>query len=885
VFLVGQSSGGSSGVDTKAGVSDQEPKAPSGDSEAIKPQGQRPPARDLEQRIHRQGKLPGNRYVTVERLDDFRRSRAGMLVATSQADVPAGGLAKFQYLLKRAVLGPMLPTSAMETERLPIFKALPTLASDALSSVAYGPEAGLTVLVAAGVGALVFELPIAIAIAVLMILVVISYRQVVITRQADGGSYAVARDYLGQWPAMIAAAALLIDYVLTVSVSVSSGSDALASAFPALVSLRLPIAVILVVVLCAGNLRGVREAGAFFSLPTYIFVGAMLVLIGVGLFTGLSGGVHHAIGVYPPIINPTEALTPFLVLTAFASGCSSMTGIEAVSDSVRSFRDPPGDNAAKTLVILGALLVLLFIGVTLLDVLFGVEPKPSGSPTVLAQIAADTFRGPGHFFFYVIQFSTTLVLILAANASFNGFPRLCAFLARDDRLPHRFGAFGDRLVYSAAILFLTVVAVLVVVTFDANTDHLINLYAIGVFTAFTLAQAALVRYQLHHRQGHWRRNVVVNGVGAFATLVVDVIVMVVKFRLGAWVVLIIVPLLVLLFWFVGRHYVQVRRRIREVPRGTRPVDAYKTVVPVWSLDPPTHRALEYASTLGRDVIALNLGGKRSLRDEIAEVVKTTHRPVRVEVETAAAGQGLRPLLRLIDRLSQESYPGLVTVMVPDVVTSSGVLGLLRHPRSLRLKLALLRRVGVVAVSYPAAWRGPAEGQAITQHRRRVAIVPVSGLDALTLRALHYGQAIADEVIALHIATGQPGDVAPREERVPGEIKQDELGMLPDQEARELETRWDGWLAEQSGWDQGRPEPQLQIVVSPFRTVVRPVLQFLAAYREGNQDALCTVVLPELVTRHWWNQILHNHRAFHIKAALLGRSDFAVADVTYELGGK
>ncbi|MGC1907988.1 MAG: APC family permease [Candidatus Dormiibacterota bacterium] len=818
-------------------------------------------------------------------MSEFRRSRAGMLVATPAVDVPRGGLAKLQYLVKRVVLGPPLATSAQEGERLPIFKALPTLASDALSSVAYGPEAGLTVLVAAGVGALVFELPIAIAIAVLMVLVVISYRQVVITRQADGGSYAVARDYLGQWPAMVAAAALLIDYVLTVSVSVSSGSDALASAFPTLTALRLPIAVLLIVILCAGNLRGVREAGAFFSLPTYFFVGAMLVLIGVGLFTGLTGGAHHAIGVYPPIINPTEALTPFLVLTAFASGCSSMTGIEAVSDSVRSFRDPPGDNAAKTLVILGALLVLLFIGVTLLDVIFGIEPKPSGSPTVLAQIASDTFRGPGHFFFYIIQFSTTLVLILAANASFNGFPRLCAFLARDDRLPHRFGAFGDRLVYSAAILFLTAVAVVVVVSFDANTDHLINLYAIGVFTAFTLAQAALVRYQLRHRRGHWRRNVFVNGLGAFVTLVVDIIVMVVKFRLGAWVVLIIVPLLVLLFWFVGRHYVEIRRRVRSAAVGDRPLDPYRTVVPVWALDPPTLRALAYSATLGRDVVAINLGGDARLTDRIHDAVASSHRHVRVQVETPGGGQRLKPLLQLIDRLSREAHPGLITVMVPDVVTSAGLLGLLRHPRSLRLKLALLQRVGVVAVSYPAEWREESESPEITGSRRRVAIVPVSGLDVLALRALHYAQAIADEVIALHIATGQPGDVAPKAERARGEIKQDELGVLPDEEARELDASWDSWVENQLGWDPNRPRPELEILVSNYRTVVQPVLRYLAAYRENNRDALCTVVLPELVTRHWWNQILHNHRAFHIKAALLGRSDFAVADVTYELAGR
>lgn len=810
-----------------------------------------------------------------------------MLQTTRQADIPPGGAAKLQYLLKRVVLGPRLPTSAIEGERLPIIRALPTLASDPLSSVAYGPEAGLTVLVAAGVGALVFELPIAIAIAGLMILVVISYRQVVITRQADGGSYAVARDYLGQWPAMVAAAALLIDYVLTVSVSVSSGSDALASAFPGLVPLRLPLALGLILLLCAGNLRGVREAGALFSLPTYLFVVAMLALIGFGLFTGLTGGAHHPIGTYPPVINPTEALTPFLVLTAFASGCSSMTGIEAVSDSVRSFRDPPGDNAAKTLLILGGLLVLLFIGVTVLDVIFGVEPKPSGSPTVLAQIAADTFpsSGPGHFFFYVIQFTTTLVLILAANASFNGFPRLCAFLARDDRLPHRFGAFGDRLVYSAAILFLTVVAVLVVLAFAANTDHLINLYAIGVFTAFTLAQAALVRYQLRHRGRHWRRNVLVNGLGASVTLVVDVIVMVVKFRLGAWVVLIIVPLLVLLFWFVGRHYFAVRRQVRGATSSYVPQAPYRTIVPVWDLDAPTRRALAYAAGLGRDVIALNLRGDPRLGAELASlspVLRAGEAVPKLEVATSGGDHGLRPLLALIDRLRRESPTGIVTVMVPDLVTSSGPIGLLRNPRSLRLKLALLRRAGVVAVSYPAGWEVEPASLDDLRAQRRVAVVPVSGLDVLSLRALSYAQAIADEVVALHVATGQPGDIAPKDEPAPGEVKQDELGILPDEEAKALNANWEHWVGAQLGRGNGQPTPQLVTLLSPYRTVVQPVLRYLAAYREQNRDALCTVVLPELVTRHWWNQILHNHRAFHIKSALLGRSDFAVADVTYSL---
>ncbi|MGH7759791.1 MAG: APC family permease, partial [Candidatus Dormibacteria bacterium] len=362
-------------------------------SESRHPPTEGRPDRDLEQRVARQGALPGNSYVVVVRHEEFRRSRGGLVVATPQADVPPRGAARLQYILKRVALGPPLPSQAAEKERLGIFRALPTLSSDALSSVAYGPEAGLTVLAAAGVAALVFELPIAIAIAILMMLVVLSYRQVVITRQADGGSYAVARDYLGRWPAMVAAGALLVDYVLTVSVSLSAGSDALASAFPVLVPLRLPLTLLLIAVLCAGNLRGVREAGALFSSPTYAFIIAMLILIAVGLVVGLTGGGHHAFGHYPPVPNVTEALTPFLVLTAFASGCSSMTGIEAVSDSVSSFRDPPGDRAATTLLLLGGLLVLLFIGVTVLDLLFGIEPKPNGNPTVLAQIAAHVFTG------------------------------------------------------------------------------------------------------------------------------------------------------------------------------------------------------------------------------------------------------------------------------------------------------------------------------------------------------------------------------------------------------------------------------------------------------------------------------------------------------------
>ncbi len=849
------------------------------------PRSERQPegAPDLEQRITQPGSLPGNRYVVIKREDlgSFRRGREGILVATERADEPTAGAARATYRLKRALIGRRLATSALESERLPVRRALPTLASDALSSVAYGPEAGLTVLALAGVGAFAFELPIALAIAALMVLVTLSYRQLVLTRQADGGSYAAARDHLGKWPAMVAAAALLIDYVLTVSVSVSSGADALASAFPVLIDLRLPLSVLLALMLCAGNLRGVREAGALFSTPTYIFIGAMVCLIVVGAIRGLTGAAHHAIGVYPPIPHPAEALTPFLILTAFASGCSSMTGIEAVSNSVRSFRAPQGRNAARTLTLLGAMLVFLFLGVTMIDLIFGAAPKPSGSPTVLAQLAADVFTGPGRFFFYLVQFATMLVLVLAANASFNGFPRLCAFLARDDRLPHRFGAYGDRLVYSAAILVLTGVSVVVIIAFGANTNRLINLYAIGVFTAFTLAQTALVRYGLRSRQGHWRRNVAINGVGAAATLLVDLIVLVVKFHLGAWVVLVIVPLVVAYFWYVSRHYEGVRSDLAAIPTFRAQMTPERTVVPVRELDGPTRRALLYGVALGRPLSAIDASGDPELAARIEDFLRASTPAGTPRFEVIRRPGGARELLAFLDELGPSGPDHLVTVMVPEFVTSAGNLDLLRRPGALRLKFSLLRRPGVVVASFPANPRRETAEVALRPGARRVAVVPIAGLDVLAQRALSYAQQIADEVIAVHVATGQAQD-APR---VAGAATTDDLGMEPSAEAKMLERQWDEWVSGHLVGMDDLPRPQLALVVSPFRTVVQPVLRYLQVFRDKNRDALCTVVLPELVARHWWNQLLHNHRAFHIKSALLGRSDFAVADITYDLSSR
>jgi len=508
------------------------------------------------------GKRPGDDYIRIRREDlGLFTRRRGHLVATEAASTPPGPGARAIARVRDVLIGRPLDSEKIGSERLSVFKALPILSSDALSSVAYGPEAALAVLAAAGTSALIWNVPIAIAVAVLMLIVTISYQQVIRGHPGGGGSYAVARANLGVVLGLVAAGALLVDYVLTVSVSVSSGVDALVSPFADLTSYRPEISVALVAILTIGNLRGVREAGVLFAVPTYLFVVAMLVLIAAGLLKAAFGGAPHP-GQYPPI-PATEALTPLLVLAAFASGCSSMTGIEAVSNAVPSFYEPRVRNAARTLTMLGVLLILLFVGVEALDVLYAAAPHPGGSPTVLSQIAEAVFTGDWGWLYFGIQFSTTLVLILAANTSFNGFPRLCAILARDDFLPHQFAQLGNRLVYSMAIVFLAAAATTLMLAFSGSTGALINLFALGVFTAFSLAQTAMARQWWTRREPGWRRGMVINGIGAVVTTLVDVVIIVTKSPRGAWVVVMLVPALVLAFWGSHRHYMRVRSEVQD----------------------------------------------------------------------------------------------------------------------------------------------------------------------------------------------------------------------------------------------------------------------------------------------------------------------------------
>jgi amino acid transporter len=789
---------------------------------------------------------PGDAYVRIRRADvgDFRRAGRGYLVATEATEAPRNPASRRLKQARDLLIGRPLPSEAIESERMSVFKALPILSSDALSSVAYGPEAALAVLAVAGAGAFIWNVPISIAVALLMLIVTISYRQVIRGYQGGGGSYAVARANLGVILGLVAGAALLVDYVLTVSVSVSSGVDALLSAFRELVPYRIPLLLGLVAILLVGNLRGVREAGLLFAVPTYVFIVAILVLIGVGLVKAALGGAPHP-GQYPPL-PAHESLTPLLVLAAFASGCSSMTGIEAVSNGVPAFKEPRMENAMRTLAALGALLIVLFVGVEALDVIYTAVPHPQGNPTVLSEIASAVFTGPGRWAYYAIQFSTTLVLVLAANTSFAGFPRLCAILARDDFLPHSFGQLGKRLVYSGAMVFLAVTASVLMLAFQGNTDALINLFALGVFTAFSLAQTAMARQWWKSREPGWRRGLMINALGATVTALVDAVIIITKSPRGAWVVVVLIPALVLGCWSIHRYYLQTRSKVASIGISTAPVKLGPVVVPVLRPDPAAADALGYAGLLGGRMVVLQAtadpppGGF----------------PEGAEVRRLPSGRLMRSLLGELDAIRRDSDGGVVTVVIPDEAQNFWV-ELVVRPDLVWLKLALLRRRNLIAASCPGFLDSRRDHPA-AQETEHVLFVPVAGLDAVTVNALRYAREVSPEVVAVHVVT----EVQER----PGH----ELDDFPDQ--------FNHWARGLEG-----DRPHLVVIESPYRSVVPPLVSYILQWRASHPGRVCTAVVPELVDERLRTLWLHNHRAFWLKASLLHEPGIGVIDVTLHLG--
>ncbi|MHB1133936.1 MAG: APC family permease [Chloroflexota bacterium] len=649
------------------------------------------------------GKRPGDRMVRIPRHPLFQSMAPGLVKPRPRAVEPAAGWARLWWRLKRFLIGTPIATEQEVSERLTKAKALAVLSSDALSSVAYSVEATMRILVVAGVAALSLTLPITVVIVMLLFIVATSYQQTIRAYPSGGGSYIVAHENLGAMPGLAAGGALLIGYVLTAAVSIAAGVDAVVAAFPQFASADLALAAGAIVLLTVMNLRGVRESGTVFAVPTYVFLLSIFAMLALGLWRLATEGIPYQ----PPsgfVVPASEPLTLFLILSAFSKGCSAMTGTEAISNAVPAFRPPEARNARITLATMAVLLGVMVTGIAYLTTNIGIVPDPEEQVTVLSEltrlIVGDSW------FFYLVQFATAMILFLAANTSYTGFPWLLNVMARDDYVPHWFGLRGDRLAFSFGIIALSVLSIALIVAFAGRTESLLSLYAIGVFAAFTLSQAGMTVHWWRTREAGWKRSAVINTVGAASTGLATIVIGWTKFTEGAWVVVVVVPILMLFFKLVHSHYTAVTRQLED-PQGT-----------VWRVSRPT------------------------------------------------------------------------------------------------------------------------------------IIVPIANLNFVTRQALEFAKVIGEQVVGVHVATDA-------------------------KEAEELRGRWDEVL----------PDVPLVVIESSYRLLIPPLVSYVGALREMDKDRPLVVLLPEMVPRSWWEQLLHNQTALRLKAALLFQEGVSVLSVPYQLAEK
>jgi amino acid transporter len=666
--------------------------------------------------------------------------------------------------LKRFIIGRALRTEQAAHERLTKKTALAVFSSDALSSTAYATEEILLVLAVAAVygqaGAFKYVVPISIGIGTLLVIVAISYRQTIHAYPSGGGAYIVAKENLGINAGLVAGASLLVDYVLTVAVSIAAGVAAITSMaqgtrYAWLDHHKVFLCLIFIGFIAIANLRGVRESGALFAAPTYAFLISFLFMIGYGLFS------YYTYGGAAPIPSPDEIktaegyklqpLTLFLLLGAFSNGCAALTGIEAISNGVPAFKKPEAKNAATTLVIMAALLTVMFLGTSVLAYLYGVHPH--ASETVISQFARIMFTGPMAWFYYVVQIATALILVLAANTSFADFPRLGSLLARDRFLPRQFATRGDKLVFSNGIVILAIFASLLVIAFGGDTSRLIPLYAVGVFLSFTLSQSGMVRHWLkvraqspkkkakprrgpgddiHFTQStvdreslpdaeleaseqrgstfitdevtgktHWKKSIVINAVGAVATFIVVCVFIATKFIHGAWIVVVVVPLLVFMFRAIHKHYVGVAKELSTEGLGElRPIK-HTVIVPISGIHRGVVAALQYAKSIAPDhVQAVYVDFDEEATTKLREKWERWGAGVQLVVLPSPYRELTRPLLRYIARLERKNENDMVTVLLPEFVPAKWWQHLLHNQSSLMLKGALLFKEGVIVISVP-----------------------------------------------------------------------------------------------------------------------------------------------------------------------------------------
>lgn len=598
--------------------------------------------------------------------------------------------------IKRALIGRQLPSHLAHKERLSKVTGLAVLSSDALSSVAYATEEVVRTLVLAGTSALWFTTPIGFVIAALLLVVAFSYRQTIHAYPSGGGAYIVAKENVGETAGLVAGASLLTDYILTVAVSIAAGVAAITSALPVLHDHRVALCLFFLAVLAVGNLRGIRESGRIFAVPTYYFLaalGGMLVFGAVKFLTGSVGPAAEAEGGPAPLVP----LTAFLVLRAFANGCTAMTGVEAISNGVPAFKPPEERNAAATLVVMAGLCVSLFLGTTLLAHAYGV--LPTEDETLVSQLARAIFGGRG-VPYYAVQSATMLILVLAANTAYADFPRLASIMARDRFLPRQFMNQGDRLAFSNGIMVLSVLAGVLMVAFGGDTHALIPLYMIGVFISFSLSQSGMFLKWRREREAGWRKHAFVNGLGAVLTSVVLVIVAVTKFGEGAWLIMAVIPLLVVHFRSIRRHYTTVGAQLSLKDWSPDPESHNTVILPISGVHRAVLKALRYAKTLSPDVRAVYVETDPKLTEEIRGQWDTWGHGVPLTVLRSPYRSLLRPLLDYVEEADDARPDNFVTVVLPEFVPARWWHHLLHNQRALLIKGALLFKPNTIVTSVP-----------------------------------------------------------------------------------------------------------------------------------------------------------------------------------------
>lgn len=597
--------------------------------------------------------------------------------------------------IKRFLVGNPLSTEMMHHERIPKWKALAVLSSDALSSVAYATEEVLIPLAAFTAAAVNWSMPIAVAIGVLLFVITISYRQTIESYPGGGGAYTVARENLGVRAGLVAGAALLIDYVLTVAVSVAAGVENLASAFPILVQHKTGIGVCIIFIIMLFNLRGIRESANVFALPTYLFIVSFVILIGTGIWKLATGQVVQA----APILHETYPAVPlFLLMRAFSSGCSALTGIEAISNGIPIFREPARKNAKITMAWMAFILGTFFLSITLLAHLLGIVPTVG--ETAVSMLARKVF--PDSFFYYVIQASTTLILILAANTSYADFPRLSSLLAKDRYLPRQLSSLGDRLVFSNGIAGLSLAAILLIVLFHGDTHRLIPLYAVGVFLSFTLSQSGMVVHHLRDKQPGWKKSLFFSFLGGLTTAGVLLVIGITKFTHGAWVVVLLIPCFVFVFKQINRHYVYTAQKL-ILPKGITVKNAshslkHTAVVPLSGIHQGVIDALNYAHSISRDVRACYVDINPEATAALQKEWQVAAPDIQLVVLKSPYRSVIAPIVEYVDNVEREMRDDIVTVIIPEFVTSKWYHQILHNQTAIVLYAALRGRRDVVVTS-------------------------------------------------------------------------------------------------------------------------------------------------------------------------------------------